>query len=1039
MSDSLGLNQTRVLETKDRNFESITYQKRKPPLSSELDLGGKIDADRASGLTRFHVPSGFGVVGRILDAPSTMSLAAYEATLQAGDVVCSSSLVANSFRLIAKDYGRVSERNEAIVNGNRILVQGTNTADENNTIILNPPPTTGPRVDFVFLEVWRKLIYPIDSTIPKYGNVGALSSVPSDLVDPAMGIETSLRIQIQYRIRVVGSANSGIDIVGHPEGFDQNFPPTVAVQGPLGAPNNFCSHAYFSPVPGDVGLWIAGAGDLTEDVINTVDGYTYAIPMFAIRRRNSTAYRFNPSPNTNGAGHDLADYKVGIASDRPDNYYSDWIVAEDFVDLRHRVCAGENLKEICESTFRELVGNRNRGVMVKSGLNEYGTTRVQIDSVNETGFDPNAATHIAEGKGTRRIFSNAAMDQPETFFIVPKTGGPWAYNNTVQINLSAEYYPTGSTITSIGAIYNKIDGNLVSDFSWSSIPTEVLTLQLINPGSTLITNPGNRSIIVKCAISIPSSNHGLSQVPITFLQSMRNDSTCPQAMPDMDIRVRTSPPVIASDGTHFNMLRNRGGRLTDNWDFGHQMVYHALGSGSSVFSIPKTYEGYDIIGIGDIRVNNTDRTSPSVFWNMSTNNYDVTVYPAVALNANIECTLYTSGKFFTGNKQGRAITDTFEMALLTSDETTTVGNTFHIDGGNREILRIGSYISDNGFGFGYDKTGNYYTLQNHNSSFPLDLTGTYATVTFPISVQSPVYVPVMLRSAIDTSEGYSFFYKTVPYQGVLKDATTSITGHVEAVGPAITTSAGSGAITEFTYIGGQAQFNNTTLIDGTNTAWSSYVRPGYVIRPDADPTKEFLIKYVNSDTQIILDSPSYRAMGFENYTIVAKDQPAFNNANVIDIMPTLHSDNDSTAVSNPLAFFWQPSEYDALGERVLETRIISRVQDIADLPANSMWIGQNPANRGRSRVQLPADLAKLGRGNLGLKFEPMSDTSSLYYKKTYQSYILNKDNSGRLYLMVVGSETDNTSSFCFMNPASDRDVVDIFELSGRPILARRIA
>jgi hypothetical protein len=1024
MSDNLGPNQTRVLDSEYRNFESITYQKRKPPLSSEMDLGGKIDAERSQKLTRFNLPSGFGSVGKILDAPTTTTLAAFEATCQCGDVVCSPSLVANTIRLIGKDKGLVTERNEAIVNGNRILVQGTNTSDENNTIVLNPPPSIGNRVDFVFLEVWRKLIYPTD-TVFKYGNVFAGSAIANDLLDPAMGIETSLRIQLQYQIRVVGSlADSGIDIVNNPEGFD---PLAVFVRGPLPAPITTCLNAEFTRFPGDMGLWIAGAGVDTEDVINTVDGYTYAIPMFAIRRRNTSDYHFDTMPN--GAKKTLADYTAGIASDRPDNLYCDWIAAEDIIDLRHRVMAGENLREVCDSAFRTLIGNKNRGKMVSSSLsgNVLGTTIVQVDAVSDE--VKGGSERIGTGDGSRRIFSNAAMDQVGTF-ITKSPVGTWT--NGTSVTITTSNYPTGTTISALGDIFNKTDGYIKTEFIWTGIGTDTLIVTLNSGGTILGTT---RAIIIECTMSIPLSSEGLSNVPLQFLQSMREDSTCAQAMEDLDIRVRTSAPVIANDGTHFNMLRNHGGRITDMWDFGHQMVYYALGNGTTTFTIPLVHEGYTILGIGEIKYAGNVVSSPTIVRSIS--NFTVTGVTTFTSGDAIECVLYTSAKFFIGNKQGRAITDCLEMALLVSDEATFV-STFHIDGGTREILGLCSYSASDGAGFAYAADGSQYALLNNNRFYPLDSTRTYSVITLSTPVPGPITVPVMLRSAIDSTEGYNFFYKTVPYQGLTD---SSVTGRIETIGSSIVTSAGSGSITNLTYSVGQANFNlDSTVVDGTNTEWLSYVRAGNVIRANAESTKEYLIKTVVSDTRVFLDSKSTRYGSYENYTIEAKDQPSFSNANIIDIMPTRDTNNDSTAANHPLTFFWQPEEYDLLGDRVLETRVICRVQDIADMPANSMWIGENvnPIGRGRSRVHLPEDIAKMGRSNLGLKYESMSDVTSSYYKKTFQSYILNKDNSGQLYLMVVGSETDNTSAFNFLNHASNYDSVDLFEIPGRPILAKRV-
>jgi hypothetical protein len=123
---------------------------------------------------------------------------------------------------------------------------------------------------------------------------------------------------------------------------------------------------------------------------------------------------------------------------------------------------------------------------------------------------------------------------------------------------------------------------------------------------------------------------------------------------------------------------------------------------------------------------------------------------------------------------------------------------------------------------------------------------------------------------------------------------------------------------------------------------------------------------------------------------------------------------------------------------------MSRIQDISDMPANSVSIGLNSAFRGRSTVRPPSESAPLGRGSLGLKFESVVNNEEGYYyeegawyKKTFQSYILNENDSGHLYLMVIGSETDNVSDLTYFNHTSDSDSVDLFELPGRPLLINR--
>jgi hypothetical protein len=221
------------------------------------------------------------------------------------------------------------------------------------------------------------------------------------------------------------------------------------------------------------------------------------------------------------------------------------------------------------------------------------------------------------------------------------------------------------------------------------------------------------------------------------------------------------------------------------------------------------------------------------------------------------------------------------------------------------------------------------------------------------------------------------------------------------------------------------------VVDGTNTSWASYVHSGYVIKPDADSTMEYLIREVYSDTKIFLDSPAHRAAGYENYTIEAKDQPSFSNANIIDILPTLSSANDSSGDNSAMIIRSTATN----SYPVLENKIVIREQDISNLPVNSALMGQNTADRGRSTIHIPEEYAPLGLGNMGIQFYRVTGYT---YKKTYQSYILNHENTGRLYLMVAGTETDNGSSYNFMNKASNSDVVDIFELPGRPILAKRV-
>jgi hypothetical protein len=124
-----------------------------------------------------------------------------------------------------------------------------------------------------------------------------------------------------------------------------------------------------------------------------------------------------------------------------------------------------------------------------------------------------------------------------------------------------------------------------------------------------------------------------------------------------------------------------------------------------------------------------------------------------------------------------------------------------------------------------------------------------------------------------------------------------------------------------------------------------------------------------------------------------------------------------------------------LPTQVLETRIISRTQDILGRYFEDVEIGVEPADRGRIGVNITGDNL-IGAGNLGLMFEPLQHDAT--YQKTYQTYVVNKDGNGELYLMVVGSETHNTDTTTMLNPSA-YDSVDMFRMPGRPLTLRRPA
>lgn len=294
MSDNFGTGVSRVLDPSQTSYLVTIWQQGKPPLDSELNLLQQIAGEWNRQAVLRGTPSGF------LANDTNTDL----------DYI-TSAVWSNWFRFGQQKTGEKQTIPWAVVNGWLIPVTGTQTGtppgspdntDTWNRVTLGPPPSNpgDARIDFVFLEVWKARVPPNPATLNKpaaasiyrYGNVeGGYTFIADDLQDPAIGFETTQRVQVQYRIRVVSGL---IGLSSFPDGFD---PAVVKAQGAAGAPTAF-TFTNMRQELGDPGLWRAGDG--TANSLGTVDGYTYAVPMCAVFRRNSVSWDGDPSQNLNG-------------------------------------------------------------------------------------------------------------------------------------------------------------------------------------------------------------------------------------------------------------------------------------------------------------------------------------------------------------------------------------------------------------------------------------------------------------------------------------------------------------------------------------------------------------------------------------------------------------------------------------------------------------------------------------------------------------------------------------------------------------------
>lgn len=285
---------SRVLNPDGTEYIEVILQQGKPPMDAEFNLLQELGVNYTRRAVLRGTPSGW--LGNDTNAAT---------------VYRTSQMWSNWFQFGLQRPGEQKAVLWAVVNGWVVPITGTRTGtppgspndtDTWNKIALDPPPSNAGdfRIDFVFLEVWQARIPPNPSTLNKpslsavyrYGNVeGGYSFLPDDLVDPALGFETSQRVQVQYRIRVVKGL---VGLSSYPDGFD---PASVKAQGAAATPTSF-TFSNMRQVLGDPGLWRAGDG--TANSLGTVDGYVYAIPIAALFRRNSIVWTGDPAQNLNG-------------------------------------------------------------------------------------------------------------------------------------------------------------------------------------------------------------------------------------------------------------------------------------------------------------------------------------------------------------------------------------------------------------------------------------------------------------------------------------------------------------------------------------------------------------------------------------------------------------------------------------------------------------------------------------------------------------------------------------------------------------------
>jgi hypothetical protein len=434
MAKDYGAGVSGYLEPDGRNWETTVYQAAKPVLDKELNL-----AQDAAALARPPAtPSGWLAEDLIKgSAPTPFFI---------------SSTTSNQFTFSSL---------RALVNGWTILVENTLRSGANQTLDLGASPSGAgaKRTDLVILEVWRRLLSASPSTDGKShtariwanGNVKVSSAddaainYTDDILDSAVGSETTKRVQIQYRLRVI----QDVDLSADPYGMTDanvvaNAVPT-APASPDGAATTW-TYSNMSSTLSDPGLWRAGDGN-PANTLGTVDGYMYAIPLVAVERRNDTA--FDRNTNHNGG------VAYPASSDRPDGFWYDIITNQDLLDLRMGVSpSGWDFQEVLARNLGWLLDNdlQQERLLTTHGGGVLGHTVLWADEVGvlpgdgTTTGDTPGATFLGQFDAVRRRYSDRPIIETLILRYEPTDGsggGPnWQTNDTITIDFTAlKLYP----------------------------------------------------------------------------------------------------------------------------------------------------------------------------------------------------------------------------------------------------------------------------------------------------------------------------------------------------------------------------------------------------------------------------------------------------------------------------------------------------------------------------------------------------------------------------------------------------------------------
>lgn len=522
MSQNLGPKVSRWLAPECRQWDKVVFQAGKPVLDSELNLmqdNASNESRRRMGLSCMSgVYMGADSAHGQMHVYPTRGLS-YDSEGKPFYIDRANEFAIDPFVVLGN--GMVIPVDSSSVNVGQLEGRFV-------SVSLFAPPQTGKRLDLVFLEFWMTLIdgeslseaKPAVDKVFFEGNRQFKDNsydLLHGIIDPAGRIETTKRVQIQSRLRVF----EGVDLGAFPDGLGD---PQIMGWGTV---YDNCRSTFplvhMWGVNQDFGLYRAGDGGADcQNLLGTVDGYTYAVPLFAINRRNSGAYNVHTNPNGS-----LGSIANTVVSDRPDCLLHDEIADRDVIPLYHFVNpSGLNFAELGSDAFDKLVRG-DLSVLAGSDyyMSTWGNILMGVDGISYA--DQQGVYKIAAPDGVRSVFSDSACD------VVVRDSFPDTvdYSGTVvsfvrscyRVALQAPSEPVGTVISSdTPTMVWQDNGNTVAVLApWTGLGTANASVELDEEDVNFEVD----GVVVVTFTLNYAKGAGLRFAPVA-LHKFRNEQTC---------------------------------------------------------------------------------------------------------------------------------------------------------------------------------------------------------------------------------------------------------------------------------------------------------------------------------------------------------------------------------------------------------------------------------------------------------------------------------------------------------------------------------